>query len=171
MPSTVVPGIPADLEAIVMKAIAKNPANRYATAGEMREDLERFMTGRPVLATPVLVGAEATTLFDDDPGRHGGHDRPRSTWTRRNPAAASGCGSSIGVLIAAAVALLLYLLANSLIGSQPTKKVPKVVGQPLAAAVLQLQDAGVRGGAADLQGEREAQEPGHQAGPGGRTPR
>ena len=50
------PGIPADLEAIVMKAIAKNPANRYATAGEMREDLERFMTGRPVLATPVLVG-------------------------------------------------------------------------------------------------------------------
>jgi serine/threonine-protein kinase len=53
-PSEVRPGIPADLEAVVLKAIAKNPANRYASAEEMREDLERFMAGRPGLATPVL---------------------------------------------------------------------------------------------------------------------
>jgi len=53
-PSQVVPGIPPDIEAIVLKAMAKNPANRYATAAEMSEDLERFLSGRPVLATPVL---------------------------------------------------------------------------------------------------------------------
>src|SRR4051812_44313564 len=61
-PSVVVPGIPADLEAIVLKAIAKNPANRYASAEEMREDLGRFLEGRPVEATPVLVGGEATDV-------------------------------------------------------------------------------------------------------------
>ncbi|MFL5798161.1 MAG: Stk1 family PASTA domain-containing Ser/Thr kinase [Actinomycetota bacterium] len=61
-PTEVVPGIPADLEAIVLKAMAKNPANRYASAQEMREDLERFLAGRPVLATPVMAGEE-TMVF------------------------------------------------------------------------------------------------------------
>ena len=61
-PSEVRPGIPADLEAIVLKAMAKNPANRYASADEMREDLERFMAGRPVLATPVLDDQAPTVV-------------------------------------------------------------------------------------------------------------
>jgi serine/threonine-protein kinase len=37
-----------------MKAMAKNPDNRYQTAQEMREDLLRALHGRPVQATPVL---------------------------------------------------------------------------------------------------------------------
>src|SRR3712207_2581597 len=41
--------IPEALEAIVLKAINKNPDNRYATAGEMRADLRRYLAGRPVL--------------------------------------------------------------------------------------------------------------------------
>ncbi len=60
LPSQVVPGIPPDLEAVVLKAMAKNPANRYASAAEMREDLERFLSGRPVEAAPVLLGDGAT---------------------------------------------------------------------------------------------------------------
>ena len=93
LPSQVVPGIPPDLEAVVLKAMAKNPANRYASAAEMREDLERFLTGRPVLATPVLVAEAATTVFADDrSARHGADDRSR--WRRRRSrAGASGCGS------------------------------------------------------------------------------
>jgi serine/threonine-protein kinase len=42
------------LDAVVLKAMAKNPLNRYQTADEMREDLLRAAAGRPVLATPVL---------------------------------------------------------------------------------------------------------------------
>ena len=57
LPTEIMPGIPPDLEAVVLKAMAKNPANRYASAEEMREDLERFLSGRPVLATPVLADA------------------------------------------------------------------------------------------------------------------
>lgn len=42
--------IPAELETIVIKAMSKNPADRYATAHEMGEDLERFLRDEPVRA-------------------------------------------------------------------------------------------------------------------------
>ncbi|MCC6421333.1 MAG: serine/threonine protein kinase [Gemmataceae bacterium] len=42
--------IPAELETVVLKALAKDPADRYATAQEMADDLHRFLEDRPVLA-------------------------------------------------------------------------------------------------------------------------
>jgi beta-lactam-binding protein with PASTA domain len=53
-PSVIDPEISPTLESIVMKAMAKNPANRYQTAQEMKADLLRFLEGMPVSATPVL---------------------------------------------------------------------------------------------------------------------
>jgi serine/threonine protein kinase/WD40 repeat protein/tetratricopeptide (TPR) repeat protein len=42
--------IPADLETIVLKAMAKNPAERYATAQDLADDLRRFLEDRPIRA-------------------------------------------------------------------------------------------------------------------------
>ena len=42
--------IPPDLETIVLKAIAREPQRRYATAGELAEDLPRFLADRPIRA-------------------------------------------------------------------------------------------------------------------------
>ncbi len=42
--------IPRDLETIVLKAIAREPQRRYATAGELAEDLRRFLADRPIHA-------------------------------------------------------------------------------------------------------------------------
>jgi serine/threonine protein kinase/Flp pilus assembly protein TadD len=42
--------IPAELETIVLKALEKNPADRYATAREVAEDLERFVKDEPIRA-------------------------------------------------------------------------------------------------------------------------
>ena len=44
------PRIPRDLETIVLKSILREPAARYQSAGEMAEDLQRFLDDRPVQA-------------------------------------------------------------------------------------------------------------------------
>jgi serine/threonine protein kinase/tetratricopeptide (TPR) repeat protein len=49
-PRRLYPGIPADLETVVLKALEKTPADRYATAGALAEDLRRFLADEPVRA-------------------------------------------------------------------------------------------------------------------------
>jgi serine/threonine protein kinase len=44
------PAVPAELETVVLKAMEKDPAERYATAGELADDLRRFLEDRPVRA-------------------------------------------------------------------------------------------------------------------------
>jgi eukaryotic-like serine/threonine-protein kinase len=49
-PSRVDPDVPAWADAIVLKAMAKSPADRYQTAAEMRADLQRAVSGLPLSA-------------------------------------------------------------------------------------------------------------------------
>jgi serine/threonine protein kinase/WD40 repeat protein len=44
------PSVPAELETIIAKAMAKNPAERYATARELADDLQRFLDDQPIRA-------------------------------------------------------------------------------------------------------------------------
>jgi len=47
-PRTIDPKVPRKLEAIILKAMERKPANRYATAEALAEDLDRFIAGTPV---------------------------------------------------------------------------------------------------------------------------
>ena len=68
-PSTVHPGVPRELDAIVLKALNKNPLNRYQTAAEMRSDLVRALSGQAVHATPIMNDADRTELMRTPPMR------------------------------------------------------------------------------------------------------
>ncbi|WP_090770100.1 Stk1 family PASTA domain-containing Ser/Thr kinase [Nonomuraea maritima] len=54
-PSQIDPEIPAWADAIVLKAMAKDPAHRYQSAGEMRADIQRAMSGMPVDAQTMAM--------------------------------------------------------------------------------------------------------------------
>jgi serine/threonine-protein kinase len=118
-PSDVNPEVPRDVDAIVLKALAKNPVNRYQSAQEMRADALRAVSGRPVLATPVMSQAEtmamqgqptrqwqpqaATTMQRPVPG--GMPPRPperRSSWVM---AALAGLGVLVVVVLGVALAM------------------------------------------------------------------
>jgi serine/threonine protein kinase/tetratricopeptide (TPR) repeat protein len=49
-PRKINPSLPADLETIVLKAMAKDPGSRYATAQELADDLRRFLEVKPIRA-------------------------------------------------------------------------------------------------------------------------
>jgi hypothetical protein len=78
------PHVPRDLETIVLKAIAKEPAGRYASAAALREDLQLYLTDRPIRARRVSVG-----------------ERVRR-WCRRNPGWAATLAGVFGLLMVVA---------------------------------------------------------------------
>jgi hypothetical protein len=49
-PRSTRPAVPRELETVVLKALRKEPSERYATARDFAEDLQRFLDNRPVLA-------------------------------------------------------------------------------------------------------------------------
>jgi beta-lactam-binding protein with PASTA domain/predicted Ser/Thr protein kinase len=63
VPSSANPAVPPALDSIVMKALAKNPLNRYQTAAEMRADLQRALSGQSVEAESVMTDAQRTQLI------------------------------------------------------------------------------------------------------------
>lgn len=72
-------GIPADVDAIVLKALSKNPANRYETAEKMRADLERVVAGRAAQARQQLESPAPAGAPAPGPARVRTAARPRVT--------------------------------------------------------------------------------------------
>ena len=58
-PRALRPGLPRDLETIVLKCLEKRPAARYSSALELTEDLRRFLDGKPVKARPLAAWERA----------------------------------------------------------------------------------------------------------------
>ena len=84
--------LPRDLETICLKAMSKEPAQRYATANDLGADLQRWLEGRPVLARPL------------------GHWSRAWRWSRRNPKFALLNGVVALVLLAGAIDWTRYAL-------------------------------------------------------------
>jgi serine/threonine protein kinase/tetratricopeptide (TPR) repeat protein len=82
--------IPRDLETIALKCLHKDPALRYQTARELADDLQRFLSGKPIHARSVSL-AERIGL-----------------WCRRNPwPTAAGIALLTATLVVSGLALCL----------------------------------------------------------------
>ena len=64
------PDVPPELEAIVMKAVAREPADRYPSAQAMAQDLMRFLYAANPTFTSSRLGQLMATLFPDEVRRH-----------------------------------------------------------------------------------------------------
>src|SRR5262245_12792570 len=52
-PSRLQPGVPRDLESFCLKCLSKDPRKRYVHAGELADDLRRYLEGRSIKARPL----------------------------------------------------------------------------------------------------------------------
>jgi eukaryotic-like serine/threonine-protein kinase len=154
-PSQVDPEVPGWADAIVLKAMQKDPADRYQSAGEMRNDIQRALSGAPV-AAPLLadaygpgtrrMGAGATQVAGRTtaipPYRYGpeagGPDGPPERRRRAWP--------WVALLIVVVVLAAAIVLLKTLNGSASGVAVPNVVGDQLSAAKSAIISAGLKVG-------------------------
>ena len=149
LPSSVNPGVPRELDSVILKAMAKNPANRYQTAAEMRADLIRVLGGQKPSAPMVMNEEDRTTIldYDDEPAPRSFRDRRDDTSEQAAiapPAEGRNRTGLIALGVAAALAVafgLFWVLVGP--GSKADQvAVPDVSGQPSQQAQTALQQAG-----------------------------
>ncbi|QLY31080.1 Stk1 family PASTA domain-containing Ser/Thr kinase [Nocardia huaxiensis] len=151
LPSHVYAGVPRELDSVVLKAMSKNPANRYQTAAEMRADLIRVLGGQKPTAPMVMTDEDRTSFLDDElppPRSYRTVERRDDTTEQEIVEPAGGGGGRRTALIAASaaaavavVAALLWVLIGP--GARLTQvTVPDLTGQSKASAQQALEDAG-----------------------------
>ncbi|MGQ0573562.1 MAG: Stk1 family PASTA domain-containing Ser/Thr kinase [Pseudonocardia sp.] len=146
-PSDVNPDIPPALDAVVLKALSKNPANRYQSAAEMRSDLVRVRSGQAPLAPMVMTDDERTALLatGSAPTRRlngGRRAAPAAQWDDEEPRRA-GRNVLTGFAVVAALALV-SVVAWLILSDPPAPAqfaLPDVVGQEQEAARASLLNA------------------------------
>ncbi|MEP6561689.1 MAG: Stk1 family PASTA domain-containing Ser/Thr kinase, partial [Nakamurella sp.] len=155
-PSETKPGLPKEMDSIVLKALNKNPLNRYQTAAEMRSDLVRALSGQAVQATPLMSDDERTELMRAAPARIGVASPPllappnRGTVVDEDWEPDDGDRSKrvwgfvgIGVLCVALLAGAIWLTLRVISAPPPAAlvAVPDLSGMSLEQATAQLRDS------------------------------
>ncbi|HKA69772.1 MAG TPA: Stk1 family PASTA domain-containing Ser/Thr kinase [Actinomycetes bacterium] len=151
-----------DLDTVVMKALAKDPDDRYQTADEMREDIERVLDGRPVMATLAAGGlgygatqnlpaAAATQVLNPTQVIPPGAAGPRPYPGPPPPPPRRGATYAMIALAVIAVFVLATLFGRALLGGDDTKQatVPGVIGKTEQDARATLSAVGFQ---ADVDG-------------------
>ncbi len=140
--------ISPELDAVVLKSLAKNPDNRYQTAAEMRADLIRVHSGETPDAPKVFTDAERTSLLASTGPMH---QTPMTDQlpTHRPAYGERERGQSVGrwliaVAVLAVLTVVVTIAINMVGGNTRNVQVPDVSKQASADAVVALQNAGFK---------------------------
>jgi WD40 repeat protein len=106
-PSRLRPKLPRDLETICLRCLQKEPARRYVSAGELAQDLRRFLAGEPILARPVRAWERLVK------------------WARRRPTAAA----LVAVTSLAAVLLVVGLVVGIVVIADKQHETERALGR------------------------------------------
>ncbi|MER7128958.1 Stk1 family PASTA domain-containing Ser/Thr kinase [Streptosporangium saharense] len=168
-PSQIDPDIPRWADAIVLKAMAKDPAQRYQSASDMRADIQRAMSGMPTDAqtTAMTSNYSATRTMQQQPPapegpstqrtgavppyeygqQEGGRpERGRRRQQSGNTAIKTAAWILVPLLIIGAFIGVGYMFLSAPGGSSAAAKVkvPELATQTLAAAKKTLTDLGLQ---------------------------
>ncbi len=161
LPSDVNPNIPPELDAVVLKALSKNPANRYQSAAEMRTDLVRVRSGQAPMAPTVLSEDDRTAMLAashtgptrrmNGGGRHGAPPPPQEYYDDYDEEPRRSTGRMIAIIGGVVVALgIIGFVAFQLFSGPPapTKVTipPSLAGQTTQVASNALIAAKLRVG-------------------------
>jgi beta-lactam-binding protein with PASTA domain/tRNA A-37 threonylcarbamoyl transferase component Bud32 len=145
-PSRVDPEIPAWADSIVLKAMAKDPGDRYQSAGEMRNDIQRALQGMPV-AAPTRMDPYQGTRRMGQPTQMGGRTSaipPYDYGPEDEPPGRGGRKKWPWIVAAvAALAIIAGLIwgFNYVSGNGSNFAVPDVAGLPVAQAEREIVNA------------------------------
>jgi eukaryotic-like serine/threonine-protein kinase len=141
-------GISADLDAVVLKALAKNPDNRYQTAAEMRADLVRVHNGETPEAPKVLTDADRSSMLSSGSGGFGGprtDPLPRQDFDDDRDRGGGSIGRWAAVVAVLAVLTIVVVIGfNTFGGRVRDVQVPDVRGQVKDEAIAALQNKGFK---------------------------
>ncbi|MEI7056359.1 Stk1 family PASTA domain-containing Ser/Thr kinase [Nocardioides sp. CCNWLW239] len=137
-PSVHDPSLPRELDAIVMKSLAKRVEDRYQSAQAMRTDIERYLAGRPVQAT-VPPSADQTQVAQAVPA-NGGYYPPQDD---RPDGPRPWVLILLGLIIIGLIGVGAYFLPTVL-GPQTTPA-PDVTGLTQEKAMAELSAAKLKG--------------------------
>ena len=138
-PRELEPSVSPAAEAIAMRALAKNPANRYQSAAEMHDDLLNARVGKPVAAPAVMTERETALLAPATPPR----PLPSHEQERRKRGALYGF---LTVLVILALIAGAWALASMFTEDTRRIAVPDLAGQTLESAErIIIQQGFVRG--------------------------
>jgi serine/threonine-protein kinase len=142
--------LPPEVDAIVMKSLAKRVEDRYQSAAAMRNDIERYLAGHPVHVTPPPPPVEPPTTVTN----------PTTVVTPVPPPVEpeeedEGRGTRPGLLVFLAILLVIvlglaaYLLPKMFASPTDQVQVPRLAGLTADQARAKLADAGLVAGKPD----------------------
>ncbi len=145
-PSRVDPEIPPWADSIVLKAMAKDPGDRYQSAGDMRNDIQRALQGMPVAAPTRVDAYQGTRRMGQAAGMAGATSAipPYDYGPDEEPPGRGGRKKWPWVVAAIVAVLLIAGLIyafNYVSGSGGSYAVPDVVGLPVVTAEKDIANA------------------------------